>query len=591
MRIMRFKQKGKRVMDHQELKHLISVAAGREPADLVIKHAKIVDVGAGVIREGDIAVVDGLIAGTGTYTGKEEIDATGLYALPGLIDSHIHIESAYVTPEEISRLLVPCGTSTIIADPHEIVNVAGLKGYEYMLDAAAEVALHIEYMLPSCVPATPFEHSGAVIEAKDMEAPLADERTLGLAEFMNFPGVVYCDDAAVDKLIAGKKSGKPIDGHSPGLTGQSLCAYASAGILADHECSTGEEMKERLSNGMYIMMRQGSACHNLEDLLPVVTPLNSRRCLLCSDDRQPKTILTEGHLDDHLRRCVRFGLDPITAVQMATLNAAEAFGLHDRGAIFPGRRADINLVNNLEEFKSKHVLIDGVEVARDGEYLPEVKRADYSAVKSSMHVKDFSIDKLKLNLKSNRVHVIDILPGGVVTGKGVATVELDDHGDFVYDPAQDIVKVSVVERHQETGNVAVALLRGYGIKRGAVALSIAHDSHNIIVAGTNDADMAFAVEELIALGGGVVLVKDAHVLISLPLPVGGIMSDQPGEWVMQKLIDIHDIAWKELGVQGDVEPVMTLCFMSLPVIPELKLTDMGLFDVTVFDFIPVEADA
>lgn len=576
-------------MDHQELKHLINVAAGREPADLVIKNAKIVDVGAGIIREGDIAIVDGLIAGTGAYEGKEEIDATGLYALPGLIDSHIHIESAYVTPEEISRLLVPYGTSTIIADPHEIVNVAGLKGLEYMLDAAAEVALRVEYMLPSCVPSTPFEHAGAVIEAKDMEEPLADDRILGLAEFMNFPGVVYCDDGAIDKLIAGKKSGKPIDGHCPGLTGRDLCAYASAGILADHECSTAEEMKERLSNGMYILMRQGSACHNLEDLLPVVTPLNSRRCLLCSDDRQPKTILTEGHLDDHLRRCVRFGLDPITAVQMATLNAAEAFGLHDRGAIFPGRRADINLVNNLEDFRAKRVFIDGVEVARDGEYLLEVKRADYSAVKSSMHVKDFSIDKLKLNLKSDRVNVIDILPGGVVTGKGVATVTLDEGGDFVYDPEQDIVKIAVVERHQETGNVAVALLRGYGIKQGAVALSIAHDSHNIIVAGTNDADMAFAVEELIALGGGVVLVKDAKVLTSLPLPVGGIMSDQSGEWVMQKLIDIHDIAWKELGVEGDVEPVMTLCFMSLPVIPELKLTDMGLFDVTVFDFISVEA--
>ncbi len=577
-------------MDHNQLKHLIDVAAGRVPADLVIKNCQIVDVGAGEIRQGDIAIADGLIAGTGSYKGKEEIDATGLYALPGLIDSHIHIESAFVTPEEISRLLVPFGTSTIIADPHEIVNVAGLKGLEYMLDAAAEAALHIEYMLPSCVPATPFEHAGAVIEAEDMVEPLADDRILGLGEFMNFPGVVYCDDGVIDKLIAGKKAGKPIDGHSPGLVGQELCAYACAGILADHECSTSEEMRDRLANGMYILMRQGSACHNLEDLLPVVTPLNSRRCLLCSDDRQPKTILTEGHLDDHLRRCVRFGLDPITAVQMATLNAAECFGLHDRGAIFPGRRADINLVKNLEEFEAKHVFIDGVEVARNGEYLLDVKRADYTPVKSSMHVKDFSIDKLKLRLKSRRVHVIDILPGGVVTGKGIATVALDDEGDFVYEADQDIVKVAVVERHQETGNVAVALLRGYGIKRGAVALSIAHDSHNIIVAGTNDADMAFAVEELIALGGGVVLVADRQVLTSLPLPVGGIMSDQPGEWVMQRLIDIHDIAWEKLGVEGDVEPVMTLCFMSLPVIPELKLTDMGLFDVTTFDFITLEAD-
>ncbi|HNZ62954.1 MAG TPA: adenine deaminase [Bacillota bacterium] len=577
-------------MEHNQLKHLIDVAAGRVPADLVIRNCRIVDVGAGVIRDGDIAVADGLIAGTGSYEGEKEIDAGGLYALPGLIDSHIHIESAFVTPEEVSRLLVPYGTSTIIADPHEIVNVAGLDGLAYMLDTAAEAALHIEFMLPSCVPATPFEHAGAVIDAEDMEAPLADERILGLGEFMNFPGVVYGDSRVLDKLIAGRKSGKPIDGHCPGLAGRELCAYASAGILADHECSTAEEMRERLSNGMYVLMRQGSACHNLEDLLPVVTPLNSRRCLLCSDDRQPKTILTEGHLDDHLRRCVRFGIDPVTAVQMATLNAAEAFGFRDRGALFPGRRADINLVNNLRDFRAERVFIDGVEVARGGRYLPEVKRADYSAVKSSMHVRDFSAEKLKLRLKNDRVHVIDILPGGVVTGKGVARVTLDENGEFVYSPDQDIVKIAVVERHQETGNVAVALLRGYGIRRGAVALSIAHDSHNIITAGTNDADMAFAVEELIALGGGVVLAADGKVLTSLPLPVGGIMSDQSGEWVMQRLIDIHDTAWHELGVEGDVEPVMTLCFMSLPVIPELKLTDRGLFDVTKFDFITVEAD-
>lgn len=577
-------------MDHKALKHLIDVAAGREPADLVIKNCKIVDVGSGEIREGDIAIVDSLIAGTGEYQGREVIDAKGLYALPGLIDAHIHIESAFVTPEEISRLLVPFGTTTIIADPHEIVNVSGLTGLDYMLDAAKEAALHIEYVVPSCVPATPFENAGAVLEAKDLEGPLADDRILGLGEFMNFPGVVNADPGVLDKLIASKKQNKLIDGHSPGLTGKDLCAYASAGILADHECSTRMEMSERLANGMYILMRQGSACHNLEALLPVVTVRNARRCLLCSDDRQPKTILSEGHLDDHLRKCVKFGIHPVTAVQMATLNAAEAFGLKDRGAIFPGKRADVTLVNNLEEFRAKRVFIDGVEVARNGTYLPEVKRADITPVRSSVHVKDFSIDRLKLKLKQNRVHVIDILPGGVVTGKGIADVKTDESGDFVYDPTQDIVKIAVVERHKNTGHVAVAFLRGYGIKHGAVALSIAHDSHNIITAGTNDSDMAFAVEELIKQEGGVILVKDKQILARLPLPVGGIMSDQSGEWVNDRLTEIHEIAWKELGIGEDVEPVMTLCFMSLPVIPELKLTDLGLFDVTIFDFIALEAD-
>jgi adenine deaminase len=577
-------------MDRQALKHLIDVAAGRAPADLVIRRCRIVDVGSGTIREGDIAITDGLIAGTGSYEGKTTIDAKGLYALPGLIDGHIHIESAFVTPEEISRLLVPHGTTTIIADPHEIVNVAGLRGFNYMLDAAAHAHLHIEYMLPSCVPATPFEHAGCVLSSDMMDAPLADERVLGLGEFMNFPGVVNADDEVLNKLLAGKRAGKPIDGHSPGLSGSALAAYASAGILADHECSTAEEMRERLANGMYILMRRGSACHNLEALLPVVTATNARRCLLCSDDRQPKTILEEGHLDDHLRRCVNFGIDPIVAVQMASLNAAECFGLNDRGAIFPGRRADIALVDGLDTFVAKHVFIDGVEVARDGEYLLDIERADITPVRSSVHVKDFSIERLKLPLKSERVHVIDIMPGGVVTGKGVETVKRDADGDFVFDPELDVVKLAVIERHHSTGNVAVGLLRGYGLRRGAVALTIAHDSHNIIVAGTNDDDMVTTVEAIIAQEGGIVLANDGEILYRLPLPVGGIMSDRSGEWVMEQLTAIHKAAIDDLGIRDDIEPVMTLCFMSLPVIPELKLTDMGLFDVTQFDFIPIEAD-
>jgi len=349
-------------------------------------------------------------------------------------------------------------------------------------------------------------------------------------------------------------------------------------------------MQERIAQGMYILMRNGSACHDLEALLAGVTPENSTRCLLCSDDRQPKTILERGHLDDHLRICVRHGLDPITAIRMATLNAANCFGLSDRGAIAPGLRADIVLLDDLTDFRVSQVFIAGELVADEGEYLPPVTRRDSSAMESSFHVKDFSAQKLKLQLNSDKVHVIDILPGGIATGKGTADIKRGPDGDFMRDAAVDIVKLAVVERHQNTGNVAVALLRGYGIQAGAVALSIAHDSHNIITAGITDADMAFAVETLIAMGGGVVLVKDGVVLESMPLPIGGIMSKESGQWVDERLTAIHEVAHQELGISGDVEPLMTLCFMSLPVIPELKLTDMGLFDVTVFDFVDLETE-
>jgi adenine deaminase len=578
-------------MDKEALKKRIDVAAGRIPADLVIKNCRIVDVyNAAILADQTIAIADGCIAGIGDYTGRQEIDAQGRYALPGFIDGHIHIESSYVTPEEIGRLLVPHGATTIIADPHEIANVCGMDGLRFMLAAARKTKLDIRFMLPSCVPATPFEHAGAVIDAAAMEGPISEEQILGLAEFMNYPGVVYADDGALDKLLVALRAGKLIDGHSPGISGKDLNAYVVTGIHTDHECSIPEEMLDRLSRGMYILLREGSACHNLRTLLKSVTPANSRRCILCSDDRQPETILKLGHLDNHLRICVEEGLDPIIAVQMASLNAAECFGLRDRGAIAPGLRGDIVLVDNLKDFNVQRVFIRGEEVAKDGVYLPAVGYCDNSAVRGSFHVKDFSSEKLRLPLQSSHVHVIDILPGGVVTGKGTAEVARNDRGEFVYQPHQDIVKIAVVERHQNTGNVAVALLRGYGIKAGAVALSIAHDSHNIIVVGIHDEDMAFAVEHLVEQGGGIVLVKDMNVVDSMPMVVGGIMSDQTGEWVSEKLKQIHETAYAELGINRGVEPVMTLCFMSLAVIPALKLTDMGLFDVTKFSFIPLEAD-
>ena len=574
-------------MKKEELKKLILTASGARKADTVIKNCKVVNVFSGKIIEGDIALCGDQIAGVGEYEGEVEIDAEGRYAAPGFIDSHIHIESSYLSPEELGMLLVPHGGTTIIADPHEIVNVLGIPGLDYMMKAAENPKLDIKYMLPSCVPATPFEHAGAVIDAEDMEDPILRDNILGLGEFMNFPGVVNADDATLDKLMVAKDAGKLIDGHSPGITGKALNAYCAARIRADHECDTIQDFEERLDNGMYVMLRQGSACKNLKSLLPAVTPENSRRVIFCSDDRQPKTILEEGHLDNHLRLCVEEGVDPITAIRMATLNAAECFGLDDRGAIAPGYRADIVLLDDLKDFKADKVWVAGELTADQGKYLPEVIKEDITPVMGSVHLKDFSAEKFKMNLKGNRVHTIEIQPGGVVTKKSVDEIQVKN-GEFVFDPGQDIVKVAVVERHQLTGNVACGFLKGYGIKEGAVALSVAHDSHNIIVVGVSDEEMAFAVEALKEQSGGVVLVKDGKVIESMPMPIAGLMSDQSAEWVDAKLTALHEKAYEVLGVNDDVEPVMTLCFMSLAVIPELKLTDEGLFDVTKFAFIDVE---
>ena len=570
------------------MRNLIETAAGRKSADLVIKNCQIVNVYSGEIESGDIAIVDGKIAGIGDYDGEKVIDAKGKFAAPGFIDAHIHIESSYISPEELGKIIVPCGTTTIIADPHEIVNVCGLEGLRYMLAAAKRTKINIIFAMPSCVPATDFEDTGAIINAEDMEELLADENIFGLGEFMNAPGVINCDEKALKKIELAKKFGKLIDGHAPNLTGKSLNAYAAAGILGDHECMTIEEMQEKISRGMYILIREGSACHNLRGLLKGVTEKNSRRLLLCSDDRQPKTIFEEGHIDNHLRICVEEGLDAITAIQMATLNTAEAFRIFDRGAIKPGNRADIVLLDNLKNFTVDKVFIDGELVAENGKYLPEIIPQDISKVRGSVRVKDFSSERLKMNLKSNRVNVIGILPGGIVTKKLTAEVNLTADGDFIFDPAKDICKVAVIERHHETGKIGLGFLSGYGIKSGAVAISVAHDSHNIIVAGVSNEDMTFAVEKLIEMEGGMILVKNGKIISSLPLPIAGIMSDKSGEFIAEELEKLHEKAHNELGISKNVEPVMTLTFMSLSVIPEIKLTDRGLFDYESFNFIDVE---
>lgn len=577
-------------MDKKTLIKLIETAKKIRTPDLVIKNCKIVDVYSGKIIHGDIAISDKYIAGIGNYEGDNVIDADGKYATPGFIDSHIHIESSYVSPEELGKMIIPHGGTTIIADPHEIVNVCGIKGLEYMMQASKNTELKVKFMIPSCVPCTPFENSGAIIDSEDISKVIDRENVLGLGEFMNFPGVVSCDNEVIDKLIVAQNINKIIDGHCPGISTTNLNAYISAGITTDHECSTVEEMQERISRGMYILLREGSACHNLRPLLKGVTPQNSRRCLLCSDDRQPRTMIELGHLDNHLRICVEEGIDPIEAVRMATLNAAQCYNLKDRGGIAPGLVADIVLLDDLKNFNVRNVFIDGKEIARDGKYLNTISKTPIATVRGSMHVKDFSEEKLKTHLKSNRVNIIDIIPGGVVTKKSQDYINIDKNGEFIFNPEKDILKIAVIERHKNTGNIAVGFIRGYGLKHGAVALSIAHDSHNIIAVGVNDKEISFAVKSLIEQEGGIVLTKDEKVLESMPMPIAGLMSDKDGEWVDKKLKAIHKSAYDILKVNTDVEPVMTLCFMSLVVIPEIKITDKGLFDVMKFDFIPLETN-
>lgn len=574
-------------MDRKTLKKIIDTAAGRIKADTVIKNCRVINVYTGKIEETDIAISDGFIAGTGNYGGIKEIDAGGKFAAPGFIDSHIHIESSYLAPSELGKLTVPHGTTTIIADPHEIANVRGIKGMDYMLEDADGTDLDIKFMVPSCVPATIFETAGASIDSRDIADYMDSRNVLGLGEFMNYPGVIYGDDETLDRILAARDRGRVIDGHAPNVFDKELNAYAAANIAADHECATLEDMENRLSRGMYVMIRQGSACHNLKTMIKGVNSTNSRRCVLCSDDRQPKTIFEEGHLDNHINMCLEEGIDIVTAIQMATLNAAELFKLEDRGAIAPGKRADIVLFDMDEKIHVKDVFIEGKHCASEGKYTGKDVKADISGVRNSMNVEGFSKDKLKLNLTGEYATAIELITGEVVTKKTKVKVQKDSDGDFVRNPDEDVVKIAVVERHKGTGNVACGLIKGYGIRKGAVALSIAHDSHNIIVTGVDNDEMEAAVNALIAQEGGMVLVKDGKVIESMPLPIGGLMTDKSGKWVDEKLTDMHEKAHRELGISGDVEPVMTLCFMSLPVIPEIKITDRGLFDVTKFDFIDI----
>lgn len=578
-------------MEKQKLIKLIDVAAGRKKADLVLKNAKIVDVFQAKILTGDIAISDGYIAGIGgSYQGVEERNYTGKYVAPGFIEAHIHIESSYVSPEEFSRVFIPRGTTTILADPHEIVNVAGLKGLDYMVNAAKNAKMDIRYMMPPCVPATNFETSGADLYADDMEDALKTGEVDGLAELMNFPGVINADDKMIDEILMAKKYGARIDGHAPQVVGKDLNAYIAAGPANDHECSTLEEAEERLARGMYLLLREGSVTQDLRKLLPIVNTANSRRCLLSGDDVQAKTAINKGHLDNSIRICIDEGLNPITAIQMATLNPAEYCGLNDRGAIAPGRRADMVVFESLEDFAVEETYILGEKLSQGNKYLDEVNYYPIDSVESSMHVKDFTREKLQLHLNSDKVRAIGVVPGEVLTTEEHVTVKRDGDGNFVYNDQEDVTKIVVVERHHNTGNVNVNLLSGYGIKAGAIAISIGHDSHNIIATGTNDDDIFMAVNELIKQEGGAVVVKDEKVISRMELKIAGLMCNLPAEKMIAQQDALDEAVHEELGVPDNVNPVMTLSFMPLAVIPKLKITDKGLVDVEKNAFVSNELD-
>ena len=575
-------------MERQSLKRLIDVAMGREQADLCIRNCKVVDVYQRQVFPADVYIAEGRIAGFGGEgfpPARETVDAGGRYLTPGFIDAHVHIESSHVSPEEFSRLVVPHGTTTVVADPHEICNVCGLDGFDYMLKATEGLPLQVFLQLPSCVPCTPFENAGAVLNAPELQKRIGLDRVLGLGELMNFVGVCAADGDILDKIMTAR--GKMIDGHSPGLKGARLDAYIAAGVSTDHECSTPEELRDRVRRGMYVLLREGTSTKDVVRLLSAVDEDSFRRCTFCTDDRQSADLVMEGHIDNALRIAIAHGLDPLTALTMASLNAANCYGLKDRGAVAPGLRADLVLFEDLHDLWVDSVWVEGRLVAKDGQYLPEMAHVPPEKVGGRMNVRNFSAQRLRLPLESDEVRTIRLVPQSVLTQAGHARVTRDESGAWTRDE-QDIVKLAVVERHKGTGNVGVGLLEGFGLRGGAIATSVAHDSHNIIVAGDSDRDMEVAVRRLVELGGGMAIVRDGVVQDSLAHEIAGLMTDQHGEQVARRIAQLDELAYETLGVHRELDPFMSLCFMALPVIPELKMTDLGLFDVQKFCHVRVE---
>jgi adenine deaminase len=543
----------------------------------------VVDVFSGQIEKKDVAIFGGMIIGFGDYQARETIDVKGDFLCPGLIDGHVHIESSMVTIPEFARAVLPNGTTTVVIDPHEIANVLGKKGIRYMAGSARGVPLNVFVMLPSCVPATHMETAGATLRANDLKLLLKEPWTIGLAEMMNFPGVIFRNPEVLKKIEMAE--GKCIDGHAPMLSGKGLYAYLAAGIRSDHECTTLKEAQEKLKNGMRIMIREGTTARNLRSLIPLVHPKNSRRFLFVTDDRHPKELLEEGHINSMIKQAIRWGMDPILAIQMATLNAAEYFRLDGLGAIAPGYRADMVTFDHLGRFQIKKVFKDGVLVADNGKMiLPTNWARESLKAKSSIRIKPLKKDPLLLQSDDPLAKVIQLIPGQIITKKVMGKILLRD-GVASPNIKEDILKIVVIERHKATGNIGIGFVQGFGIKKGAIGSSVAHDSHNLVMVGTNDQDILKAAMAIKEMGGGLVAISDKKVLASLPLPIAGLMSESSVAQVNRQSEVLHRAA-KNLGCKIP-DPFMTLSFLSLPVIPELKITDKGLVDVNQFKFVPL----
>ncbi|MHB8067010.1 MAG: adenine deaminase [Desulfobaccales bacterium] len=568
-------------MDLNRWQQRLRVARGEAPADLVLTGAKVAGVYTGEWRQTDVAIFDGVIVGLGDYSGPR-LDLSGRYLLPGLIDGHLHLESSMLTPRELARALLPRGTTTVVADPHEIANVWGAQGLDYLLAASAGLPLDIFFLLPSCVPASPLETAGARLEAQDLQPYVSHPRVLGLAEVMNFPGVVAGDPGLAAKIALFPH--QPVDGHAPLLSGKGLNAYRLAGIGSDHECTQLAEAREKLELGFHLMLREGSLAKNLADLLPAVTPASLGRTMLVTDDCHPEDILSHGHLNHLLCLAVSLGLDPLAAVTMATLNPAAYFQLQDRGAVAPGLVADLVVVEDLQTFRIEKVLKNGKVVVAGGSLAGGLELPPYPAPAATMQVKMPGVEAFSPPAAGELVKVIGLIPGQLLTEKRVLPAPQHD-GRLAVDPGRDLLKLAVVERHHGTGNLGLGLVQGFGLQRGALASSVAHDSHNIVVVGADETDMLQAVEHLVHLKGGLAVVAGGQVLADLPLPIAGLISPQPLEEVAAAYGRVQ-AAYRSLG--GELpDPFMALSFLALPVIPALKLTDLGLVDVNKFEVVPL----
>ena len=560
----------------KDIQHKLSVARGEQPAELLFKNAQLVNVLSGEIHETNVAVDDGRVIGFGDYEAREIIDIAGAYLAPSLIDGHFHVESAMVTIPEFARAVVPHGTGAMVIDPHEYANVLGMDGIRYVLESSKNLPIDFFIMLPSCVPATHLETAGARFTADDLAFMMSDDRIAGVAELMNYPGVFLGHESELAKIDAGR--GKVIDGHAPGLRGKNLNAYALAGVRSDHESTELEEAREKLRLGMHLLVREGSTERNLEHIIALVTPQNSANCSFATDDKLPGDLVNEGHIDHSIRKAIALGVPPVTAIQMGTINTARYYRLKNQGAIAPRYWADFIVVDDLAEFKVRRVYKKGALVAENGRYLPTASPPT-DQPRSTMNLSyrapaDFEVPDSR-NGSGKKIRVIEIVPHQIVTKEVLAAPKVAG-GKIVSDPERDIMKLVVVERHRATGNVGVGFVRGFGLKRGALGSTVAHDAHNVVVVGVSDSDIVAAIRALQEMRGGQVAVADGKIEASLPLPIAGLVSDQPLEVVIQKIAELKSAAAR-LGSTLDA-PFMSLSFLSLSPIPALKLTDQGLVD-------------